>query len=138
MSPTLVSPPAKATKKNSGKSAGARNAGLVKYLYVCLPATAHATPKKLPILGHPRSHGGRRPADREHDDNRRASEAQQERLGVPARDHQAPDPLDEVGDWVDRRYKPEPFLLYKIPREVDGRHKDRHEKERKRALDRLH
>jgi hypothetical protein len=32
MSPTRVSPPANATKKKSGKSAGARNAGLVKYL----------------------------------------------------------------------------------------------------------
>src|ERR687893_1742059 len=105
MSPTLVSPPANATKKNSGKSAGARNAGLVKYLYVCLPATAHATAKKPPILGHPRPHRGRRAAYSEHDDRRRATEAEHERLRVPARYHQAADALDEVADGVDRRDK---------------------------------
>src|SRR4028118_848977 len=138
MSPTLVRPPAKATKKKSGKRAGAKNAGLVKYLYVCLPATAHATAKKPPTLSHPRAHRGRRPADGEHHDRRRAAEAEQEGLAVPAGDDQAADALDEVAYRVDRGDKPEPVLLYKVSRQVDGRHEDRHEKERERALERPH
>ena len=46
--PTLESPPAKAMKKKIGKSAGARNAGLVKNLYTCRHATAPATENNPP------------------------------------------------------------------------------------------
>src|SRR5918997_876309 len=106
MSPTLVSPPANATKKNSGKSAGARNAGLVKYLYVCLPATAHATAKKPPILGHPRPHRGRRAAYSEHDDRRRATEAEHPRqAAADVHAHQEPEAQkDDALDQPERDY----------------------------------
>src|SRR5215210_9592383 len=46
--PTLERPPAKATKKNMGKSAGVRNAGLVKNRYTWRHATAPATEKNPP------------------------------------------------------------------------------------------
>src|SRR5215210_2805676 len=46
--PTLERPPAKATKKNMGKSAGVRNAGLVKNRCTWRHATAPATEKKPP------------------------------------------------------------------------------------------
>src|SRR5215210_2228514 len=89
------------------------------------------------MLGNPRPHRGRRPADGEHHDGRRAPEAEQEGLGVPARDDQAANALHEVANGVDRRYKPEPILLYEVPWQVYGGHEDRHEKEREGALDRL-
>src|SRR4028118_2393056 len=96
MSPTLVRPPAKATKKKSGKRAGAKNAGLAKYLYVCLPATAHATARKPPPLTHHRAHRGRPPAH-----GRGVAEVL---VGRPARDapgdrEEAAHPTPPSGGW---------------------------------------
>ena len=65
------------------------------------------------------------------------SEAERERLRVPALDDQAPDGLDQVRDGVERRHDPEPVGLDQFPRQVHRRQEEPDEEEREEPLHRL-
>src|SRR3954468_10079363 len=133
MSPTRERPPAKAVKKNSGKTSEGRSSdGFLKTLCRVRHATPRATarllttglPSAQPEDGfasrarHPHAQGPRRERERDDRDRARDPEAERESLRVPAGDDQAAHALEQVGDRVRGGEVAEPGLLDQVARNV--------------------
>src|SRR5437764_11581932 len=104
MSPIRDRPPAKAIRKNSGKTIeGTRTAGLTSVLWIERQATPRATLKKdlIPVRlpssspGQPRPHRRLGESERDHEQDQREAEAERQRLAVPAFDYQAAQRFDQ-------------------------------------------
>src|SRR3954469_6774888 len=141
MLPTRERPRAKGVKKKRGKTSEGRSRdGLWKTLCRVRHATPRATARVLTAESpssrarHP--HAQRPGRERECDDRDRTGdpEAERQRLGVPARDDQAPDALEQVRDRVRGREVAEPGLLDQVPRDVHRRDEEKDEERGKEAL----
>src|SRR5215212_494196 len=86
---------------------------------------------------HPHAQCPARCGHRDEGDRRGDSEAERQRLGVPARDDQAADALEQVRDRIGRGDVAEPLRLDQVPRDVHRGDEQEDEEDREEALHRL-